>query len=101
MDNITAKAETIVRAAPIEVFDAFVNAGKMSKFWFTRRDEGLREGETMSWFVGNAKDAYAFEVRVMEIKKPELINRLEIPRTLQPCALADSGCKGRVFEIDN
>jgi len=73
MDNITAKAETIVRAAPIEVFDAFVNAGKMSKFWFTRRDEGLREGETMSWFVGNAKDAYAFEVRVMEIKKPELI----------------------------
>lgn len=66
MEKITAKAESIVRAAPIEVFDAFVDAEKMSKFWFTRRDEGLLEGETMSWFVGKAKDAYAIEVRVMQ-----------------------------------
>ena len=73
MDTITARAVTIVRAAPIEVFNAFVDAEKMSKFWFTRRDKGLQEGETMSWFVGGAKDAYAFEVRVVEIKKPELI----------------------------
>ena len=73
MDIISARAETIVRAAPIDVFNAFVDAEIMSKFWFTRRDEGLREGETMSWFVGEAKDAYAFEVHVREIKKPELI----------------------------
>jgi len=73
MNTISATAETIVRAAPIEVFDAFVDAEKMSKFWFTRRDEGLKEGETVSWFVGDAGNAFAFKVRVLEIKKPELI----------------------------
>jgi len=73
MNTISAKAESIVRAAPIEVFNAFVDAEKMSKFWFTRQDDGLQEGETISWFVGKAKDAYAIEVRVTEVKQPELI----------------------------
>jgi len=74
MKNITAKAQVIVRAAPVKVFDAFVDADKMSKFWFTRRDEGLQVGQTMSWFVGTEKDAFAFEIRVIEINKPELIH---------------------------
>jgi len=73
MDTISAKAESIVRASPDAVFSAFVNAEKMSKFWFTRRDEGLQEGKTMAWFVGKAKDAYAIKVRVTEIKESELI----------------------------
>ncbi len=73
METITAKAETIVRTAPIDVFNAFVDAEKMSKFWFTRRDEGLQEGKSMSWFVGKARDAFAIEVHVIEIKEPELI----------------------------
>ncbi len=73
MDTISAKAESIVRAAPIEVFNAFVDAEKMSQFWFTRRDEGLQEGRTVSWFIGADKNAYAIEVSVKEIKEPELI----------------------------
>jgi len=73
MDTISAKAEVIVRAAPMAVFDAFVDAAKMSQFWFTRKDAGLLEGTTMSWFVGSASDAYAIEVRVLEIKESELI----------------------------
>lgn len=73
MNTISAKAESIVRAPAIEVFNAFVDAEKMSKFWFTRRDEGLEEGKTMSWFVGESEDSFAIEVRVKEIKEPELI----------------------------
>jgi len=73
MKTISAKAESIVRAAPIAVFNAFVEAETMSKFWFTRRDERLQEGETSLWYVGKAKDAHAIEVRAIEIKKPELI----------------------------
>lgn len=73
VDKISAKAESIVRASPIAVFNAFVDAEKMSKFWFTRRDDGLEEDKTLSWFVGKGQDAYAIEVRVLEVKKPELI----------------------------
>ena len=73
MDTITAKAESIVRAAPSAVFHAFADPDQMSKFWFTRRDDGLKEGESMSWFVGSAKEAYAIDVRVIEIKEPEVI----------------------------
>ena len=73
MDNISAKAQSIERAAPQMVFDAFVDAEKMSKFWFTRRDDGLQEGKSVSWFVGPEKNALAIEVNVQELKKPELI----------------------------
>lgn len=48
----------------------------MSKFWFTRRDKGLRQGKSVSWFLGRANDAYAIEVNVLELRKPSLI-RLE------------------------
>lgn len=73
MDAISAKAESIVRASPSAVFDAFVDAEKMSLFWFTRRDDGLQEGKTTSWFVGDAKDAYAIEVNVVEIVESKTI----------------------------
>ena len=73
MKTISAKAESIVRAPATDVFDAFVDAEKMSRFWFKRRDEGLQEGKTVSWFVGESEDAFAIEVRVKEIKEPELI----------------------------
>ena len=45
----------------------------MSKFWFTRRDDGLQEGKSVSWFVGPDKNAFAIEVNVLQLKKPELI----------------------------
>lgn len=73
MDNITARAQSIIRAAPAEVFDAFVDAETMSKFWFTRRDKGLEEGETVSWYIGGEEDAYAIEVNVKELVKPDRI----------------------------
>ncbi|NJN45082.1 MAG: polyketide cyclase, partial [Anaerolineae bacterium] len=60
---------------PLETFKAFIEAEAMSKFWFTRRDDGLKEGETVTWFLGTSEDAYSFEVRVTEISPP---NRLVI-----------------------
>ncbi|CAD7846682.1 MAG: hypothetical protein [Olavius algarvensis Gamma 3 endosymbiont] len=72
MNNITAKAQSIVRAAPEEVFNAFVDAEKMSKFWFTRRDNGLEEGETIFWYIGQKEDAYAIEVSVKKLVEPHL-----------------------------
>jgi len=73
MNQITAKAESIVRAAPLTVFNAFVDAETMSQFWFTRRDKGLQEGAAVSWFIGKKENAYAIEVNVKELKTPELI----------------------------
>ncbi|MEM7216808.1 MAG: SRPBCC domain-containing protein [Pseudomonadota bacterium] len=73
MNSIIAKAQAIVRAAPSDVFDAFVDAQTTSKFWFTRRDTGLEVGKTVHWYVGTEKDAYAIEVRVKELVKPESI----------------------------
>lgn len=73
MNSITAKAQTVVRASPLAVFNAFIDAETMSKFWFTRRDERLHEGMTVSWFIGRAEDAYAIEVNVIELRQPELI----------------------------
>lgn len=73
MNDISAKAQMIVRAAPLAVFNAFIDAETMSKFWFTRRDEGLQEGGTMSWFIGQDEDTFAIEVKVKELRKPELI----------------------------
>jgi uncharacterized protein YndB with AHSA1/START domain len=73
MNSITAKAQTVVRASPLAVFNAFIDAETMSKFWFTRRDERLHEGMTVSWFIGQAEDAYAIEVNVIELRQPELI----------------------------
>ncbi|MEM7256496.1 MAG: SRPBCC domain-containing protein [Pseudomonadota bacterium] len=73
MNSITAKAQSFVRATPSDVFDAFVDAETMSNFWFTRRDNGLESGEIVYWYVGTEKDAYAIEVRVKELVKPESI----------------------------
>ena len=73
MNDISAKAQMIVRVAPLTVFNAFTDAETMSKFWFTRRDEGLQEGKTVSWFIGQDEDAFAIEVKVKELRKPELI----------------------------
>ncbi len=73
MREITAKAQTVVRASPIAIYNSFVHADMMSKFWFTRNDQGLVEGETVQWYVGQSDDAYAIEVRVKELICPEKI----------------------------
>lgn len=73
MDNIKAKAGSIVRASPARVFDAIVNPGTMSKYWFTRHDAGLKAGEIVLWYIGRHDDAHAFEVHVKELIESKLI----------------------------
>ena len=72
-NKLTATARTLVHRPPSEVFAAFADAECMSKFWFTRRDAGLKEGESVEWSVGSHDDAFAFEVMVKEIREPESI----------------------------
>lgn len=69
-DDLTGKARIRIRRPPSDVFTAFADAGTMSKFWFTRRDDGLREGESVTWFLGSGGKAVSFDVRVKELKRP-------------------------------
>ena len=71
--KLTAIAKTRIYSSPQKVFAAFANADEMSKFWFTRRDNGLREGETVTWFVGEQPGAPRIHVRVMTLIRPSLI----------------------------
>lgn len=73
--NASAKAQILVRRPRDEVFNAFVDPAVMSKFWLHRKDEGLREGETIGWFVGDSSDALEIEVRVKLVETP---SRIEI-----------------------
>lgn len=71
--NQSAGARVRIRRSPGEAFAAFADADKMSRFWFTRRDAGLVEGEKSTWFLGSSGDAFSFEVLVKEIHKPDKI----------------------------
>ncbi len=71
--GLIATARIIVRSDPRSVFSAFADPGHMSRFWFTRYDDGLKAGETISWFLGAGDDAPSFEVRVVEVAEPERI----------------------------
>lgn len=71
MDEITARAQMLIHRPASEVFDAFVHPEKMGEFWFARRDDGLREGESVTWFVGNAPDAPGIEVCTRTLERPK------------------------------
>lgn len=71
--NLTARARIKIRKPRSEVFDAFADAKAMSAFWFNRRDERLRAGETVTWYLGSDEDAMAFDVHVKELDAPEKI----------------------------
>ena len=71
--DLSAKARIRIRRPPLEVFAAFADAGSMSKFWFSRRDDGLKGGETVSWFLGSGEHAVSFDVRVEELRPPSKI----------------------------
>ena len=71
--DLSAKANALIRKPAVEVFDAFVNPETMSRFWFTRRDDGLREGEGVTWYLGAEPDAPRFDVRVTSLRPPHLI----------------------------
>ena len=72
-DEVTAKARILVRRPRDEVFDAFADPAIMGKFWFRREDRGLREGDRITWFVGDEPNAFEIEVRVKSIERPSKI----------------------------
>lgn len=72
-ESLSGKAHIRIRRPPAQVFAAFVDADAMSKFWFTRRDDGLKEGESVTWYLGSADDAFAFDVYVKELSFPNRI----------------------------
>lgn len=73
IERLSATAKIRIRRPPSDVFDAFANANVMSKFWFLRRDDGLKEGESVSWFIGSGEDAISFDVHVKELNRPNRI----------------------------
>ncbi|MDH3642100.1 MAG: SRPBCC domain-containing protein [Gammaproteobacteria bacterium] len=73
VEKLSARAGIRIRKTPSEVFAVFADASAMSKFWFTRRDGGLKQGESISWFVGSGEDAVSFDVRVKELSYPNRI----------------------------
>ena len=72
-NNLTAHARIRIRSTPEKAFAAFVDAGQMSRFWFTRDDDGLKAGETSTWSLGTGPDAFSFEVRVIDVTPFERI----------------------------
>jgi uncharacterized protein YndB with AHSA1/START domain len=72
--NLVAFAHSIVRAQPKKVYEAFVNPDRMKQFWFHRTDSGLREGETVTWFIGDSPGAFGIIVHVIELKPNSLIH---------------------------
>jgi len=72
-DFLSAKARIRIRKPPLEVFTAFADANEMSKFWFTRRDQGLKEGASVTWFVGSGEQASSFDVLVRKVREPNTI----------------------------
>ncbi len=72
-ENLAVVAKIRIHRSPSEVFNAFADANAMSKFWFTRRDDGLKAGESVMWFVGSGEDAFAFDVDVKELSSPNRI----------------------------
>lgn len=72
-ENLAARARIRIRRPPADVFEIFADANNMSKFWFTRRDNGLKVGEISTWFLGSGQDAYSFGVQVKEICEPNKI----------------------------
>ena len=72
-EGMNAKAQILIHKPGLEAFDAFAKPESMSKFWFTRRDDGLQEGESVIWFVGEQADAPQCKVQVKTLKCPSLI----------------------------
>ncbi len=72
-EKFTARAQILIHKPRVEVFNAFIDPVTMSKFWFRRNDQGLREGQTMFWYVGEATDVPEIEVYVKSIVPPSQI----------------------------
>lgn len=73
INQISARARIIIDRPPAAVFEAFTDPAIMSRFWFTRRDQGMIEGESLHWYIGDAANATGFEVNIRQLEPPEKI----------------------------
>lgn len=46
----TARAQMLIRRPVAEVFEAFVDPKITSRFWFSRGDRRLEEGQSVTWY---------------------------------------------------
>ena len=49
LDNNFGQATMLIRKPVSEVFDAFINPEKTTKFWFTKSTGKLEEGKSVDW----------------------------------------------------
>jgi len=70
-DNNFGQATMLIRKPASEVFDAFINPEKTTKFWFTKSTGELEEGKSVDWIW----EMYnlSVPVKVTKIIKNELL----------------------------
>ncbi len=68
-----ARAEMLIRKPVAEVFDAFIDPAITSRFWFTRGDSQLDEGNRIKWYW----DMYGVSAEVV-VKSVEQNRRILI-----------------------
>lgn len=69
----TAKAEMLIRRPVAEVFDAFVDPEKTSRFWFTKGSGRLEKGKSIQWDWEMYGVSTQVEVKELEKNKRILI----------------------------
>jgi|APSaa5957512535_1039671.scaffolds.fasta_scaffold79886_2 uncharacterized protein YndB with AHSA1/START domain len=70
VENLTARASIRIHKPAAEVMAAITEAEKMSQYWFTRSDDGLKQGELVTFALGTGADAFSFEADVKELDFP-------------------------------
>ncbi len=68
--TMTAKASIRIHKPAAEVMAAITSAEKMSKFWFARSDDGLKQGEAVTFTMGSGDTAFSFAVMIKELVFP-------------------------------
>lgn len=69
-ENLTARASIRIHKPVADVMSAITDAQKMSQYWFTRTDDGLKPGEPVTFALGTGADAFTFEADVKELDFP-------------------------------
>jgi uncharacterized protein YndB with AHSA1/START domain len=68
-----AKAEMLIRRPVAEVFEAFINPGITSKFWFTRSNGRLEPGKQIQWDWEMYNSSVQVNVKAIDQNKRILI----------------------------
>ena len=71
--TVQAKAEMLIRRPVEEVFEAFVNPGITTKFWFTKSSGKLESGKKIIWEWEMYGVSTTVEVKALEKDKRILI----------------------------